>query len=235
VTVNRPYAEVMAARWDVPLPAIVMNAAYRYRAPSTRPRRIHDRLGLPPDRRVVLYHGGFSRHRGIEQLVAAIASVPNATLVLLGYGDLAPELGRQAATDELADRLRILPAVPPTELLDWVASADVVGVVIQPSTLNHRLTTPNKLLEAIAVGTPVVASDLPGMADIVRSSDCGMLVDPADPNAIAAAIRSILERSPADAEAHRRRSMAAASVRYSWEIQAEVLFREYGLLTGKPW
>jgi glycosyltransferase involved in cell wall biosynthesis len=235
VTVNRPYAEVMAKRWDVPLPAIVRNGAYRYSPPAIRPRRIHERLGLAPDRRVVLYHGGFSRHRGIEQLVAAIPSVPNATLVLLGYGDLAPELERQTATDELADRLRILPAVPPAELLDWVASADVVAVVIQPSTLNHRLTTPNKLLEAMAVGSPVVASDLPGMADIVRSTDSGLLVDPTDPSAIAAAIRSILERSPADAEAHRLGSIAATGERYSWEVQVEVLFREYGLLTGKPW
>jgi len=235
VTVNRPYAEVMAERWDVPLPAIVMNGAYRYASPEIRPRRIHERLGLPPDRRVVLYHGGFSRHRGIEQLLVAIATVPDATLVLLGYGDLLAELERQATTDELRDRLRILPAVPPTELLDWVASADVVAVVIQPSTLNHRLTTPNKLLEAMAVGTPVVASDLPGMADMVRSSDAGVLVDPTDSSGIAAAIRSILERSPADAEARRRRTIVATSERYSWEVQAEVLFREYGLLTGKPW
>ena len=50
----------------------------------------------------------------------------------------------------------------PTELLDWVAAADVVAMPIQPSTLNHRLTTPNKLFEALAAGVPVVASDLPG-------------------------------------------------------------------------
>ena len=84
-----------------------------------------------------------------------------------------------------------MPAVPPAELLDWVASADIVAMPIQPSTLNHRLTTPNKLFEAMAVGVPVVASDLPGMAPIVAETGCGVVCDPTDPAAIADAIRSI--------------------------------------------
>ena len=86
-----------------------------------------------------------------------------------------------------------MPAVPPDELLGWVAAADVVAMPIQPSTLNHRLTTPNKLFEAMAVGVPVVASDLPGMAPIVRETGCGVVCDPTDPAAIAAAIASILD------------------------------------------
>ena len=60
--------------------------------------------------------------------------------------------------------LTLAAAVPPEELLPWVAAADVVAMPIQPTTLNHRLTTPNKLFEALAAGVPVVASDLPGMA-----------------------------------------------------------------------
>ena len=64
---------------------------------------------------------------------------------------------------------------------------------IQPSTLNHRLTTPNKLFEAMAAGVPVVASDLPGMATIVRATGCGLLCDPADPASIATALRAILD------------------------------------------
>ena len=106
---------------------------------------------------------------------------------------------------------------------------------IQPSTLNHRLTTPNKLFEAMAAGVPVVASDLPGMAPIVRETGCGVLCDPTDPASIAAAIRTILD-APADERAgYRERALAAAHATYSWEAQVEVLLAEYGRLTGKPW
>ncbi len=193
VTVNRPYAEVMAHRWRIDEPLIVMNCSYRFDPPASPDRLIHAALGLDPGTRVVLYQGGFSRDRGIEQLIEAIPDVPNAMLVLLGYGVLEPELRRIAADPLHAGKVAVLPAVPPDELIGWVASADVVAMPIQPSTLNHRLTTPNKLFEALTAGVPMIASDLPGMAPIVRESGAGRLVDPTDPRAIAEALRSILD------------------------------------------
>jgi glycosyltransferase involved in cell wall biosynthesis len=235
ITVNRPYAEVMAGRWRVDEPLIVMNCSYRYEPPSPREHRFHDALGLDPTTRVVVYQGGFSRDRGIEQLIAAIADVPDATLVLLGYGSLQAELDRVAADPATGGRVRILPAVPPTELLDWIASADVVAMPIQPTTLNHRLTTPNKLFEALAAGVPVVASDLPGMAPIVRETGCGVLVDPTDPTAIAAALREVLATPPDEMTEWRARCSEAARETYNWERQMDVLLAEYGRLTGRPW
>jgi glycosyltransferase involved in cell wall biosynthesis len=235
VTVNRPYAEVMARRWEIDLPLIVMNCSYRYTLPAPPPRKLHEKLGLPAETKVVLYQGGFSRDRGIEQLFEAILDVPGAVLVLLGYGYLLDEVIQRAADPRFAGRVHVLPAVAPTELLDWVASADVVAMPIQPTTLNHRLTTPNKLFEAIAAGVPVVASDLPGMAPTVRDAKAGLLVDPADPKAIAAACRELLAVDPAAAAARRAEITVAAHETYNWERQLEVLLAEYGRITGKPW
>jgi glycosyltransferase involved in cell wall biosynthesis len=130
ITVNRPYAEVMASRWAVPMPLIVLNCSYRYEPGLPRPRRFHEILGLAPETSVVLYQGGFSRDRGIEQLIEAIPSVPSAVLVLLGYGSLQAELEARAADPATQGRVRILPAVPPRHLLEWVASADVVAMPI---------------------------------------------------------------------------------------------------------
>jgi glycosyltransferase involved in cell wall biosynthesis len=235
ITVNRPYADVMAGRWGVELPLIVMNCSYRYAPASPREHRFHEALGLHPVSRVVVYQGGFSRDRGIEQLIAAISDVPSATLVLLGYGALEAELERVEADPAMGGRVRIMPAVPPTELLDWIASADVVAMPIQPTTLNHRLTTPNKLFEALAAGVPVVASDLPGMAPIVRETACGVLVDPRDPAAIAAALRAVLGTAPDEMAAWRVRCATAARETYNWERQMDGLLAEYSRLTGRPW
>ena len=81
----------------------------------------------------------------------------------------------------------------------------------------------------------MVASDLPGMAPIVGEVDCGVLVDPTDPHAIAAACRRLLEETPEAAAQRRARILRAAHDAYNWESQLDVLLAEYGRLTGKPW
>ena len=238
MTVNRAYAEVMAERFGTPLPAIVLNCSPRPTEAAERGpgRRFHETLSLADGARIVLYHGGLNPDRGIEQLVTALPLLSDdAHLVLLGYGPLADGLAARATDPALGGRLHVLPAVPPSELLAWVGSADIAAMPIQPTTLNHRLTTPNKLFEAMAAGTPVVASDLPGMATIVAETGCGLVCDPTDPAAIAVAIRTILDAPAAEQAAWRERALAAARTTYHWEAQLEVLLAEYGRLTGRPW
>lgn len=235
ISVNDSYADVLASRWPIERPLVVMNCSYRFTPPQPRERRFHDLLGLPPDHKVVLYHGGLFPWRGIEQLVDAIREVPNATLVLMGYGVLEPTLRAWEADPSMGGKVRVMPAVPPAELHDWVAAADVAGMPIQGDTLNHRLTTPNKLFEAMAAGVPAVVSDLPGMSAIVRDSGSGILVDPTDVPAIAAAIREITSLPDEEWQAWRDRCLAAAHDRYNWETQVDRLLDEYTTLTGKRW
>lgn len=235
VTVNDAYADVLEKRLRIERPLVVMNCSYRYSPPRGASRLLHERLGLPPEVPVVLYHGGLFPDRGIEQLITAIAGVPSAHLVLMGYGVLAETLPALIAGSPAVDRIHVLPAVAPDVLHDWVASADVAAMPIQPSTLNHRLTTPNKLFEAMAAGVPVVTSDLPGMASIVTATRCGELCDPTDPDSIASAIRTILEAPAETRRGYGERGHAAAHARYNWEAQAATLFAAYGRLTGRAW
>ncbi len=243
ITVSRPYADALARRLGLQ-PTIVMNCPPAPLTPAPgelggprRPRRFHQLLSLEPDAAVVLYHGYLFPHRGIERLFEAIALVPGAHLVVMGFGPRFGAYEAQAAALPHATRVHVVPGVPPESLIDWVASADVAAMPIEGNTLNHKLTTPNKLFEALAAGVPVVASDLPGMAPIVRETGAGVLCDPDDPAGIARAIRAILDAPEARRRSFRERAFAAARATYNWERQADAylgVMRSLGVTAGQP-
>jgi glycosyltransferase involved in cell wall biosynthesis len=142
-----------------------------------------------------------------------------------------------AAASPARDRIHFLPPVPPAELLDWVASADVGVMPNQPATLNERLSTPNKLFECLTAGTPVVSSDFPERRRIIMEDPEGPLggvCDPTSPASIGAAIREIVALPPADAAALRERCRRAGR-RYGWPVQLARAIEAYGELTGRPW
>ncbi len=238
ITVNEALAAILARRFDRPRPAVVMNCPSAWTPPPDRDRRFHELLGLAPGTRVVLYHGGFMPSRGIETLAAAVRRVPGAVLVAMGDGPLRPALERLAAEPLGEGRLHVLPSVPPPELLGWVAAADVGAMVNQPVSRNERLSTPNKLFECFGAGVPVVSSDFPLRRRIVMEDPDGPLgavCDPTDPDAIAAALREVIDRPTEAAADLRRRVLRAAHARWTWERQVPVLLEVYGRLTGRPW
>ncbi len=232
VTVNDALARELGARYLPRRVVVVHNCPPRPGPAVATAGPLRAALGIGPDVSIALYHGGFSKHRGLEELVAA-ASLPGletARVVFLGYGSQAVELRSLAAASPAASRVHVLSAVTPDELLDWVRDADVAVMPIQDSTLNHRLSTPNKLFEALAAGVPIVASDLPELRRIViddPGGPLGLLCDPTDPASIAAAIVALLDRPPADRAALRDRCLAAARERWNWETESARLVDLY--------
>lgn len=235
LTVNDAYADLLAQQLGVPRPPVVRNTPNRYVRPEPPPDLLRERLGLAPDTRVVLYQGGLMSDRGIEQGMDAILAVPNAIFAIMGFGNRRDEIVALGTSARYRERVRFLEPVAPDELLDWTASADVMLMAIQPTSTNHQFTTPQKLWEAIAAGVPVVASDLPGMAEIVRELDCGVLVDATSPADIARGILAVLDAAPGDRAAMRDRAWRGGQDRYNWESQLDALFGLYrNLLEDAP-
>ena len=239
VTVNVPLAGELERRWGVQ-PFVVMNGQPRWSHRGARPNHLRRAVGLPARTPVVLYHGGFRPDRGLPQLIEAMRdpSLASAHLVLLGSGALESVLRDDAAAAESGGRVHLLPPVPPDDLLDWVASADVAVMPNQPRTLNERLSTPNKLFEALAAGVPVVSSDFAERRRIIidePEGPLGAVCDPTDPSAIAAAIAGILGLPPRERDALRARCLRVSALRYGWDRQLDVLLDVYGSITGRPW
>lgn len=232
VTANRPYARELE-RIVGRRPTIVFNGPLSWDPPATAERRFHQALGLSPSVRVALALGAVVPHRGIEEACIAIGSVPQAELVVVGDGEEKSRIETWARTLPHADRIHFLPALAPAELPGWTAGADVAVMPIQPSTMNHRLTTPTRLFDALGAGVPIVASDLPGMAEIVRETGCGVLCNPSEPADIARAIRAIIDAPPERRAALRAACFAAARGEYGWDRQMAKLLEVYAGL-GVP-
>ena len=240
VTVNDELGSVLVKRYGARPLAIVHNCPRRWTPPATRPTLIRDAAGIPPDAPVVLYHGGLGGQRGIEQLMEAILrpQLEHVHLVLLGPGAGREHYLQLSRDPRWAGRVHVLDAVPPHELLPWVASADIGAFPIQRSTLNHWLATPNKLFECLAAGIPVVASDFPAMRRIVAddpTGPLGALCDPSSVGSVAEALRSLLELDPAAVAELRARCLAAARDRWNWEHEALALHGLYrDLMASRP-
>ena len=245
VTVNEACATELVRRVRPRRVVVVHNCPPRPAAvaghPSGHPpgqdRRLREAVGVPSPTPLVLYHGTFSPGRGLEQLAAALLQpgLAGVHAAFLGYGAQRGLLEELAADPVYRGRIHVLPPVPPDEVVGWVAGADLDVMAIQPSSLNHVLSTPNKLFEALAAGVPVVASDFPGMRAIVIGEPdgaVGEVCDPTDPAAIAAAIERILDLADEERAALRARCRAAADRRWNWETESVRLVELYASLDG---
>jgi glycosyltransferase involved in cell wall biosynthesis len=234
ITVNEAYAAVLERRLKPARVVLVRNCPPRWSPTPESRERIRQAAGISRDSPVVLYHGAFGAHRGIEQLTDSLKEpgMEDVHLILLGFGAV-ERLGVDPDDSAFAGRLHVLEAVPPEELLGWVTGADVDAMALQHSSLNHWLCTPNKLWESLAAGVPVVASDFPVMHKIILadpSGPLGAVCDPVDPSSIASAIRSIIDQSAEEKRVLRQRCLDAAHDRWNWETESARLIELYDSL-----
>jgi glycosyltransferase involved in cell wall biosynthesis len=232
LAVSDPVADLVVRRWGVPRPTVLWNCppAWRPDEPGiVASDRIREATGIEPERPIVLYQGGFSVDRGVEELVAA-ATEPRlmelgAAVAFMGYGRLEPLIA--AAVERHPGRIYLLPAVRPDDLLPWTASADVAFVGQPPRTLNQRMNLPNKLFESMMAGVPVVVSEGNEQCRLTSEEGIGRCVDIDDPAAIAAACAELLSAAPDERRALRAHCREVALARYTWEHTAVGLIERY--------
>ncbi len=230
LTVGNALATELRRTLEVDRIVVVHNCPPLWDPPAAPDELIRRAAGISADAPVVLCHGGFMANRGLEQTAEALLEpgLERAHLVFLGYR--ATFLEPILSDPRLAGRVHHLPAVAPSEVTAWVAGADVDVMAIQPTDLNSRLSTPNKLFESLAAGVPVVSSDLPARRAVLEdpSGPLGALCDPTSPRSIAAAIRSILDLEPGARAELRARILRTAHEKWNWETESrrlEALYR----------
>jgi glycosyltransferase involved in cell wall biosynthesis len=218
IAVNEPFADRAVARWGLEeRPVVVPNYPEPWTSPAVPPDLIRAELGLAADVRICLFWGRLGPNMGLVEAAEAVLAVASTAMVVLGFGRGWEESVARDREPRFAGRHFTLPARHPDELPAWVASADVALITLPPSSYNQRYTTPNKFLEALTAGTPMVLGpDLPTMARILEREDAGRIARSMATADIAAAIHAILDLPATERAAWRERLAAAARERFSW-------------------
>lgn len=173
--------------------------------------------------KVICFAGGINELRGESVMLQAMKNV-YGKLVLAGpydengvyrlKGDNVSYLGKinRKSVNELYGKSRI-------------------GIVLYQPAENHFASQPIKMFEYMAAGLPIVASDFNHWKKIIEMSDCGICVNPTDPNAVSDACNSLLEK-PAEAQEMGKRGRRYVLEKYNWQNEEEKLLRLYEDVLG---
>lgn len=230
VTVSEPLAEWLRRDHRLArLPDVVLNAPVDPPA-GAQVTGVREVAGLAADVPLLIYGGGVNKARGVGTVVEALPHLPGVHLVVVARGNsVVVDLRKQAGRLGVGERVHVAPYVDPDLVPLYFASA-TVGVSSLLRAPNHDIAVTNKFCEYLAAGLPIVTSDTPAQAELVRELDLGAVYVAGDAESLAAAVRDVLGR--AGELSKRIVTDTELRDRFSWRAQAEKVRDIYAELLG---
>ncbi|RLI12685.1 glycosyltransferase family 1 protein [Candidatus Bathyarchaeota archaeon] len=176
------------------------------------------RYGIKPNERIILFVGRLVPQKGVDTLIKAVPLIVqqhrDVRILIAGDGWSRNYLEELARSMGLGDRIRFLGFISDWELEDLMVTADVLVVpsIYEPFGI--------VALEGMAAGTPVVATNIGGLSEIIEHDRTGVLVYPEDPGSIAWGINKVLS-DPKYADWLVRNARRKVRKAYSWEAIAK--------------
>jgi glycosyltransferase involved in cell wall biosynthesis len=203
------------------------------------PSLLKETTGVKNSRPTIVYVGGIVKARGVFELIDTIRLLKtkygNILLTLVGPVNpdtLAGEIDSLLEQLSLQDNVSLVGKVKHEEVYNILPSCHV-GVAILHPTPNYVESLPTKLFEYMTVGLPVIASNFPVWQEVVEENNCGLTVNPFDPEDIAKAIEYLLD-NPDQARKMGQNGRKAVLEKYNWENEEQKLIELYeNLLKGK--
>ncbi|HLX04375.1 MAG TPA: glycosyltransferase, partial [Candidatus Binatus sp.] len=171
------------------------------------------RLGLASSDPLLLCVGNLVPEKGHDLAIEALSRLDGCRLLVIGEGPQRPQLEMLAKRRGVTARVSFMRSMPQEALVDAYAAADVL---VHPSL---REGWPNVVLEALACGTPVVATLAGGIREIVRDAASGIVVEDRSAESVAGAIDSLLATLPA------RESVRQCAMSLGWPSVARQCVR----------
>lgn len=200
ITINDSIAAWYAEHYPKMPQAIVVKNATKVAGPIVYDGRLHEAANISPNRKVLLYQGGFSTKRGLEYLVESARYLnPDWALVMMGWGSLEPRLREIAhevnqfhISKGHPEAVIFIPPAPQKDLALWTAGGTVGIIPYEKIGLNHWFCTPNKLWEYPNADLPVLVSPFPELSRPVLEHGYGWLLpENQEPKRLAELINSL--------------------------------------------
>lgn len=158
---------------------------------------------------ILLAVGRLIEKKGFDDLLTAAAWLQGQQVafevVIIGSGPQTAALQQRADQLGIAEKVRLLGALPPAQVMEWMRRAALLVAPCRVGDDGDRDGLPTVILEAMALGTPCVATPVTGIPEAISGDGDGWLVPERDPEALAAACASALD----DAAERRRRAWRA--------------------------
>jgi len=179
------------------------------------------RRGLGLTRKTLISVGLLIERKGYRHSIQAMTQLPDFELMIAGEGPDREKLQAQIVRLGLADRVRLLGARPHAELPSLYGAADASVLA------SSREGWANVLLESMACGTPVVASNIPGNPEVVQTRAAGLIVEENTPDGIAAGVKALFSPLPD------RAATRAYAEPFSWDETTAGQLAVFRHVTGR--
>lgn len=224
ITVNQSIAEIYRRLYKVRF-KVVRNVPYK-KEPLPDPTLKSTYAG----KQIIIYQGALNVGRGIELVIDTMQYLENAVFILAGSGDIEMKLQKQVAEKGLADKVLFKGRLSPGDLFQLTCTADLGISLEEDRGLNYRYALPNKIFDYIMARVPVLCSDLPEMARIVRTYGVGVATLDHEPEKLAGIIRYMLKERAGGAW---KEALDKAAAELCWENESCVyqeILTECGIL-----
>ncbi len=172
-------------------------------------------------RKIIIYQGAINKDRGLEEIMEAMEWVEDAVFLMIGTGDLYKKFKSELKKLSYRDKI-IMPGSIPMQYLPAFTQLATLGISFEkPTNINYKFASPNKLVDYIHAGVPVLASHLVEIEKIVKQYKVGDFIESHHPTHIVLKIKTMLEDE--DQLKKWSKNCAKAAKVLTWENEEKVL------------
>ena len=218
ITVNQSIAKLYKEEYNKDL-RIIRNVPNKVEALKLKSK---SELNIVEDKDIIITQGaGININRGIEELVEAMQYLNDVCLIIIGDGDIIPQLKKRVLELKLEKSIIFKGRMPYQEMMQYTQHAKLGITIDKDTNTNYKYSLPNKLFDFIHAGIPILASKIIEVEKIIKKYQIGLFINNHEPTHIANQIKYALDNKELMSEWKSNTTLANKEL--NWEIEENTL------------